>query len=98
MALERDDAASIEYYDSDYPTSLDTAVGTPRMGYDVQRYIVRCAEFGASVIDLCCGTGRVTIPLADAGYFVTGVDVSRAMLGQLTARLSKVDPAVASRI
>src|SRR6185295_10689942 len=32
------------------------------------------------VLDLCCGTGRVTIPIARAGVEVTGVDLSEEML------------------
>jgi SAM-dependent methyltransferase len=30
---------------------------------------------GASVFDQCCGTGRLSIPLARKGYSVTGVDL-----------------------
>ncbi len=32
-------------------------------------------EYG-TVLDLCCGTGRHAIPLADRGYQVTGVDLN----------------------
>lgn len=35
---------------------------------------------GAQVLDLACGTGAITIPLAQAGYRVTGADLSEEML------------------
>lgn len=35
---------------------------------------------GASVLDLCCGMGRHSLALAEAGYQVTGVDLSEVLL------------------
>ncbi|WP_352400965.1 class I SAM-dependent methyltransferase [Anaerotignum sp.] len=35
-----------------------------------------------SVVDLGCGTGNITIPLAKAGYGVVGVDISEEMLAE----------------
>jgi ubiquinone/menaquinone biosynthesis C-methylase UbiE len=47
-------------------------------------FYVRQAEFanaaGQPVLELACGTGRVTIPIARAGCDVTGLDNSPAML------------------
>lgn len=37
---------------------------------------------GETLLDLACGTGTLAIALADAGYRVTGIDRSEAMLGQ----------------
>ncbi|TQR42285.1 class I SAM-dependent methyltransferase [Paenibacillus popilliae] len=34
----------------------------------------------ASVLDLCCGMGRHSLALAEAGYKVTGVDLSEVLL------------------
>lgn len=35
---------------------------------------------GSRVFDLCCGMGRHSLALADAGYEVTGMDLSRVLL------------------
>jgi len=34
------------------------------------------------ILELCCGTGRLTLPLANAGYQITGVDITQSMLNQ----------------
>lgn len=39
---------------------------------------------GAEVLDLCCGMGRHSLALAEAGYRVTGMDLSEALLRQAT--------------
>jgi SAM-dependent methyltransferase len=37
-------------------------------------------RFGGPVLELGCGTGRITIPLAQAGIDMTGLDIMPAML------------------
>lgn len=37
-------------------------------------------EPGAAILDLCCGSGRITLPLARLGYRMTGVDRTEAYL------------------
>jgi 2-polyprenyl-3-methyl-5-hydroxy-6-metoxy-1,4-benzoquinol methylase len=46
---------------------------------------VAAAHEGAAVLDLGCGTGQVSIPLALTGARVLGVDVSPAMASRLKA-------------
>lgn len=41
---------------------------------------------GGAVLDLCCGTGIVTVPLAETGLEVVGVDISEAMLETARAK------------
>ena len=46
------------------------------------------AGAGGRVLELGCGTGRVSVPLAKAGVDLVGVDRSDAMLGRLRSRLA----------
>ncbi len=44
---------------------------------------------GHKVLDLGCGTGRFTVPMAEAGAEVTGLDLSGAMLEIARTKLSE---------
>jgi SAM-dependent methyltransferase len=43
------------------------------------------------ILELCCGNGRISIPLADEGYQVTGIDISASMLEEGKKRSSEVE-------
>lgn len=58
-----------EYYDYDH-------VGT----FDIPFYIEYARRCDSPILELACGTGRVLIPLAEAGFEVYGVDFSESML------------------
>src|SRR5258708_36015792 len=47
---------------------------------DVAFYRDAAREFGDPVVELGCGTGRITMALAEAGKRVTGLDLSERML------------------
>lgn len=36
----------------------------------------------AQILELCCGTGRLTLPIAEDGYNISGVDYTPSMLEQ----------------
>lgn len=48
---------------------------------------------GGPILELGCGTGRLVVPLAEAGYEVTGVDRSPAMLALARAAVERADVA-----
>jgi SAM-dependent methyltransferase len=50
------------------------------------------------VLELGCGTGRVAVPLAEAGHRVVGLDRSRAMLDLAERRRRSLQPDVRRRL
>jgi SAM-dependent methyltransferase len=44
---------------------------------------------GSTLLDVGCGTGRHTVGMAQAGFFVTGVDLSDAMLEKARQRAAE---------
>ena len=96
--------AVVQYYDGDFPWSD----GTPATGADddiladmrasVHRYRALATRAGGAVLDLCCGTGRIAIPLARAGLRVTGVDISDGMLAGFRRHLEREDDDTRARI
>lgn len=65
--------AIAEYYDAEYASNdvLDN---------DVPFLMNYLPKRPAKVLELCCGTGRAAIPLAQAGHRVTGVDIDADLL------------------
>ena len=46
----------------------------------------------ARILELCCGTGRLTIPIAQEGYNICGVDYTlRQCLSKQSGKLPKQD-------
>ncbi len=66
-----------EWYDVFYST-----VGVE----DVEFYVGLAQASGGPVLEIGCGTGRVSLPIAAAGIDVVGVDVSTAMLTKARER------------
>ena len=54
---------------------------------DVDFYLNEAKNSGGGILELGCGTGRISIPIAEAGVRVDGLDPSPAMLKQADAKL-----------
>lgn len=67
---------------------------------DVAFYVEEAKRAGAAsrVLELGCGTGRLTVPLARAGHEVTGIDLSPAMLVRAREKLAAEPRAVRERV
>jgi SAM-dependent methyltransferase len=70
----------------------------PDLAGDVAFYLDLAARSGGPVLELGCGTGRVSWPLAAAGLEVVGLDLSPAMLGRAEAKRASVPAEVSNRI
>jgi SAM-dependent methyltransferase len=55
--------------------------------FDIPFYLSEAQKTPGRVLELMAGTGRVSVPLVEAGVDLTCVDVSNAMLKRLRAKL-----------
>ena len=53
---------------------------------DIEFYVEEARRSGGPVVELACGTGRIAVPVAQAGFRVIGVAGSAAMLEVARAR------------
>jgi SAM-dependent methyltransferase len=65
---------------------------------DIQFYCECARRFGGDVLELGVGTARVAVALAEAGYSVTGLDLSPAMLERARQKSAALPPAIAERL
>src|SRR5260370_14767124 len=72
MASAVSDSFIADYYD-------ESPIVQGRL-QDVAFYREAARDFGDPILELGCGTGRITMALAEAGKRVTGLDLSERML------------------
>ncbi len=64
------------------------ASAPPASEDEVAWYVARLPRDAGTVLEPMMGSGRILVPLLDAGFAVHGVDVSEAMLASCAARLA----------
>ncbi len=70
-----------EYYDYDYPLQEE----------EIRFYLEYAVKTGGPILELACGTGRITVPVAEAGLAVHGVDISENMLAVARGKIMERD-------
>jgi SAM-dependent methyltransferase len=65
---------------------------------DLDLYLALAARTGGPVLELAVGTGRLAVPLAAAGFAVTGVDTDPAMLARARLRADEAGIGVGRRV
>jgi SAM-dependent methyltransferase len=61
---------------------------------DIPFYVEEAQKTGASVLELACGTGRLTIPIAQAGVEIVGIDLSPSMLAHARTKAEAAGVAI----
>jgi SAM-dependent methyltransferase len=70
----------------------------PNAPNDIPFYMEKIPSPSARLLELGCGTGRVTIPLSQQCSFIQGIDLSQAMIAICRDKLAKEDiPATKAR-
>ena len=64
---------------------------------DLGLYLGLARRTGGPILEAACGTGRILLPLAEAGFRLCGLDSSQGMLAAARARLA-LQPRVAEAV
>ncbi len=75
-----------ELYDIEHDTFRD----------DIDLLLTFADIVGDPILELGCGSGRILVPLAEAGFYVVGLDRSATMLARARSRLA--DAGVSDRV
>ena len=86
----------MSFYDALYAGLYDSMYADIKD--DIQFYLEYAQQKGSPILEIACGTGRVLIPLAQAGYEVWGIDSSPAMLAKAQEKISALSENVRKRI
>lgn len=65
---------------------------------DLDLYLALADRAEGPILELAVGTGRLAVPLAEAGHIVTGVDLDPAMLDRARKRARAGAPGLAERL
>ncbi len=78
-----------EYLDGRH---YDSKMESRKRFKDIPFYINKVKQYGEPILELVCGTGRVTIPIAKEGFSITGLDLLNSMLKE--AKRKSIDHGV----
>jgi SAM-dependent methyltransferase len=81
-------ALDAELYDLVYADYLE----------DIAFYVEEARKADGPCLELGCGTGRVLIPVAEAGVTVTGLDLARPMISRARRKVAALPDDLRSRI
>ena len=82
---DRQDALYYDYYSTGVPG-------------DVEFYVEEARRAGSPVLEIGSGTGRILIPVAEAGVEIVGLDRAPSMLAVAWEKVARLPPDVQKRI
>jgi ubiquinone/menaquinone biosynthesis C-methylase UbiE len=71
---------------------------SPGLSGDVEFYVEEAQRAGGEVLEVGCGTGRMLLPIAEAGVSITGLDPAGEMLDIARGKVAEAPREVAERV
>lgn len=65
---------------------------------DVEFYVAEARKAGSPVLEIACGTGRILLPIAEAGVEVVGLDRAPSMLAVARGKIAKLPSEARRRV
>jgi SAM-dependent methyltransferase len=73
---------------SPYDDAMLYDLGMEQYTWDLDYYLELARAAGGPILEVCCGTGRVLLPMLRAGLNVDGLDLAPALLDRLRHKAS----------
>jgi ubiquinone/menaquinone biosynthesis C-methylase UbiE len=85
---EKEKILKKDYCVGDYIYDAQIYDGFNKQNDDLEFYINFFSTHNITkVLELCCGTGRLTIPLYESGIKITGLDLNKSMLNEALKKI-----------
>ncbi|OZC03641.1 bifunctional 2-polyprenyl-6-hydroxyphenol methylase/3-demethylubiquinol 3-O-methyltransferase UbiG [Rubricoccus marinus] len=81
-----DDLGEAWFEGDDHPIALLRVESRVKIEYVLDVLRQRQIGLGAEILDVACGAGLVSLPLAEAGYSVQGIDISPGSIAEARRR------------
>ena len=88
----------VSYSDNPVTAELYDLIPAYANRSDKEFYLRRALGATGKILELGCGTGRILIPIAEAGCAITGVDASEHMLTRCRQKLGALPKSVTDRV
>jgi len=85
-------------YDGFIADYYDTSPILVQRTQDIVFYVNAAKQFGEPVLELGCGTGRITMALAEAGCRIVGLDISERMLERAAEKRARLGREAQERV
>jgi SAM-dependent methyltransferase len=82
--------SNLEDYDDPVIYDSESARFQAEAERTLRFYLDLCLQANGPALELGCGTGRFTLPLAQAGIAITGLDIAPAMLARARAKAPRL--------
>jgi len=90
-----DEKALYDNFIADY---YDTSPILVQRTQDVGFYVNSVKKYGDPALELGCGTGRITLAVAEVGYRIVGLDLSEKMLRRAEEKRAKLSREARERV
>ncbi|MEM2479082.1 MAG: class I SAM-dependent methyltransferase [Candidatus Pacearchaeota archaeon] len=87
--LDKTAKLAIDFYRKLGPEGM-ASLTDKRKDKALLKYIIKFLKKSDKVLDLACGYGRITIPLAKKGYRIEGLDISPNLIKEAKKRAKKL--------
>lgn len=75
---------------SSYPADVWNQRRPPDFLEDLQFWKYCAEKYGSPILDVCCGNGRISVPLGQLGHEIIGIDINAGFIATAQDRTSRL--------